>query len=191
MQIGGPYSALSSRRAAQAVVTALSGRTEVRLTAASGREILLYAVQPGQSCIQSTLGLPGDQADTGAAMKMTEAEVVLIPKPLFLRLMDSDAGFRNFVLRAFGARMADLARMLEQVALGWIKMRLATLLLDLALGNRVTATQADLAARIGTAREVVTRQLHSFATAGLTENAHGQVITHDTTALRQISLQIP
>jgi CRP/FNR family transcriptional regulator len=174
---------------AQVFVIVLSGRIEVRLTAASGREILLYAVEPGQSCIQSTLGLLGDEAYTGAARTMTEAKVVLIPKPLFLSLMDSDSAFRNFVLRAFGARMADLTRVLEQVAFGRVEVRLAALLLDLAVGNRVTATQADLAARIGTAREVVTRQLHSLAKAGVTENARGQVIIRDATALRQISLQ--
>ena len=42
---------------AQGFVVVLSGRIEVRLTAASGREILLYAVEPGESCVQTTLGL--------------------------------------------------------------------------------------------------------------------------------------
>jgi CRP/FNR family transcriptional regulator, anaerobic regulatory protein len=52
---------------AQGFVIVLSGRIEVTLTAASGREILLYAIEPGQSCIQTTLGLMGDEAYTGAA----------------------------------------------------------------------------------------------------------------------------
>ena len=111
------------RRAGFVVV--LSGRIDVTLTGTSGREILLYAVAPGQSCIQTTLGLLGDEAYTGEAVTAGPVEMVLIPRPLFLRLMDEDAGFRAFVLHAFGRRMADLTRVLEQVAFGRIDQRLA------------------------------------------------------------------
>ena len=173
--------------AAQGFVIVLSGRIEVMLTGPSGREILLYAVESGQSCIQTTLGLLGDEAYTGDASTVTAAELVLIPKPLFLRLMDQDAGFRAFVLHAFGSRMADLTRVLEQVAFGRIEARLAALLLDRAEGSRVAATQADLAARIGTAREVVTRKLDAFAREGWISTERGQVILRDPEALRRIT----
>ena len=116
-----------------------------------------------------------------------EAEVVLIPKPLFLRLMDQDASFRAFVLQAFGTRMADLTRVLEQVAFGRVEVRLAALLLDRAEGTRVSATQADLAARIGTAREVVTRKLDAFAREGWISTERGQVILLDPQALRRLT----
>lgn len=173
--------------AARGFVIVLSGRIEVMLTGPSGREILLYAVEPGQSCIQTTLGLLGDEAYTGDASTVTEAEVVLIPKPLFLRLMDQDASFRAFVLQAFGTRMADLTRVLEQVAFGRVEVRLAALLLDRADGARVSATQADLAARIGTAREVVTRKLDAFAREGWISTERGQVILLDPQALRRLT----
>lgn len=172
---------------AQGFVIVLAGRIEVMLTGPSGREILLYAVEPGQSCIQTTLGLMGDEAYTGEAHTVTEAEVVLIPKPLFLRLMDVDAGFRAFVLHAFGTRMADLTRVLEQVAFGRVEVRLAALLLDRAEGCRVSATQADLAARIGTAREVVTRKLDAFAREGWISTERGQVILLNPQALRRLT----
>jgi CRP/FNR family transcriptional regulator, anaerobic regulatory protein len=161
--------------AAQGFVVVLSGRIEVRLTAANGREVLLYAVEPGQSCVQTTLGLLGDETYTGEAVTVDEAELVLIPRGLFLQLMDDDAGFRAFVLRAFGRRMADLTRVLEQVAFGRVEQRLAAALLELAVGDVVALTQADLAARIGTAREVVSRRLDAFAREGLTRNERGHI----------------
>lgn len=172
---------------AQGFVIVLTGRIEVMLTGPSGREILLYAVEPGQSCIQTTLSLMGDETYTGGGTTVTEAEVVLIPKPLFLQLMDQDAGFRAFVLHAFGRRMADLTRVLEQVAFGRIEARLAALLLDRAVEGRVTATQAELAARIGSAREVVSRKLDGFARAGWIETQRGQVIVKNRLALQQIT----
>jgi CRP/FNR family transcriptional regulator, anaerobic regulatory protein len=171
--------------AAQAFVIVLSGRIEVSLVGTSGREIMLYAVEPGQSCIQTTLGLLGDDAYTGDAVTVGPVEVVLIPRALFLRLMDSDAGFRSFVLRAFGRRMADLTYLLEQVAFGRVEKRLAAVLLDLAEGDIVIATQSDLAARIGSAREVVSRKLDGFAREGLTESIRGQVRLLRPDLLRQ------
>lgn len=172
---------------ARAFVVVLSGRIEVSLVGSSGREIMLYAVEPGQSCIQTTLGLLGDESYSGAAVASGPADLVLIPRGLFLRLMDEDAAFRSFVLRAFGRRMADLTRVLEQVAFGRIEQRLAAALLHLAQDDLVTATQSDLAARIGSAREVVSRRLEIFAREGLTRNERGQVRLLRPDLLRQLA----
>ncbi len=172
---------------AQGFVVVISGRIEVYLTGASGREILLYAVEPGQSCVQTTLGLMGDEPYAGEAITATEARVVMIPKPLFQRLMNEDAGFRAFVFTSFARRMQDVTRLLERVAFGRIESRLALALLDLAEGNLVTATQAELAARIGSAREVVTRRLDAFARAGWVATDRGTVRLLDLPALRQVA----
>lgn len=171
--------------AAQAFVIVLRGRIDVSLIGASGREILLYTVVPGQSCIQTTLGLLGEEPYMGEAETVGEVELVLIPRRLFLRLMDDDAAFRAFVLRAFGQRMADLTRVLEQVAFGRVEQRLAAALLDLARDNLVTATQGELAARIGSAREVVSRRLDAFAREGITANDRGHVRLLRPDTLRQ------
>ncbi len=172
---------------AQAFVIVLQGRIEVRLTAQSGREILLYAVEAGQSCVQTTLGLLGDEPYTGAAITTQSTEAVLIAKTAFLRLMDEDRGFRAYVLQAFGRRMTDLTHVLEQVAFERIEVRLANLLLALADQGRVHATQADLAARIGSEREVVSRHLHQFGLQGLTRTERGHVEILDESALKRIS----
>jgi CRP/FNR family transcriptional regulator, anaerobic regulatory protein len=172
---------------AMGFVIVLSGRIEVMLTGPTGREIMLYAVDPGQSCVQTTLGLIGDEPYTGEASTVTDADVILIPKPLFLNLMDADAAFRGFVLRAFGTRMADLTRVLEQVAFGRVEVRLAALLLERAVDGRITATQADLAAHIGSAREVISRKLDGFARAGWIETERGHVIVKNHTALQNLA----
>lgn len=161
--------------AAAGFLLLLSGQVEVFLTGPSGREILLYTVAPGQSCVQTTLGLLGGEAYTGEALVTSPARALLIPKALFLRLMDSDAAFRAFVLQSFARRMQDVTHLLERVAFGRIESRLAEALLTLAEQGRVSATQAELAARIGTAREVVSRRLDALARAGLLRTDRGQV----------------
>jgi CRP/FNR family transcriptional regulator len=170
---------------AEGFVVVLQGRIEVYLTGPTGREILLYAVEPGQSCVQTTLGLMGDELYTGEAMTSTEVQLVIIPKSMFLALMDHDPGFRTYVLRAFAQRMQDITRLLERVAFGRVEGRLAEALLELAKDGVVHATQADLAARIGSAREVVTRRLDAFAKAGWVQTDRGSVQITNAAALRE------
>lgn len=175
--------------AAQGFVVVLSGRVEVRLTAASGREILLYAVEPGESCVQTTLGLMGDEPYSGEAIAASDIRVVVIPRPLFRSLIDGDPGFRGFVLRAFGQRMAELTQLLERVAFERIEVRLAAALIDLAEGDAVVATQAELAARIGSAREVVSRRLEAFERHGWVTVERGHVRLRDLPELKRLADQ--
>lgn len=172
---------------ANGFVVVLSGRIEVFLTGPTGREILLYAVEPGQSCVQTTLGLMADETYSGEAHVATDARVVLIPRALFAGLMNEEPGFRAFVMQAFARRMADVTRLLEQVAFGRVEARLAAALLDLAEGGIVHATQSDLAARIGSAREVVSRRLEAFHKQGWVETDRGAVRLTDPAALRALS----
>jgi CRP/FNR family transcriptional regulator, anaerobic regulatory protein len=172
---------------AQDFVIVLSGRIEVYLTGASGREIMLYAVEPGQSCVQSTLGLMGDEPFTGEGVAATDTDLVTIPKALFTALMDADAGFRAFVMQAFAQRMTDITRLLERVAFGRIESRLAAALIALADGAVVHATHADLAARIGTAREVISRRLEAMARAGMVSTDRSLVHLRDLPALQRLA----
>lgn len=161
----------------------LSGRVEVFLVGPSGRDILLYAVEPGQTCVQTTLGLMGGEPYSGEALTAHETELVLIPKGLFLSLMDRSAPFREFVFRAFADRMKSTVHVLERVAFHRIESRLAEALLDLAEDATVTATQAELASRIGSAREVISRRLDSFARRGWVRRDRGHVTILDRDAL--------
>lgn len=163
----------------------LDGRIEVTLTAASGREILLYAIEPGQSCIQTTLALLGGAAYTGNAITVTPARIVIIPAAEFAGLIESSAPFRSFVFRAFAARMEELTALLETVAFARIDVRLARALLDMAQGTEVHATHAELATRIGSAREVVSRQLERWAEQGLIATQRGQITLLDRAALER------
>jgi CRP/FNR family transcriptional regulator len=176
---------------AQAFPVVLSGRIEVHLTGPSGREILLYVVDPGESCVQTTLGLLGDELYGGEAVVAVPSRLVLVPRPLFLRLIDRDAGLRLFVLRAFGQRMAEVTRLLERVAFGRVEPRLAQALLELASDDTVQATQAELAARIGSAREVVSRRLEAWGRRGIVATDRGLVRLIDPAALRQLAADDP
>lgn len=171
----------------QGFVILLSGRVEVFLTGPNGREILLYAVEPGQSCVQSTLGLLGGEAYSGEAVTRRACQLVMIPRALFLRLMESDAAFRNFVFRAFADRMQNMMHLLEKVAFQRVECRLAQALLDGASDGVLHATHAEIATMIGSAREVVSRRLDALARRGIVALDRGAVRLLDETTLRSLA----
>lgn len=173
--------------AAKGFIVVLSGRIEVFLTGPSGRDILLYAVEAGGSCVQTTLGLLGGEAYSGEAVAATEVRAVVIPRAEFLGLMDSSAAFRSFVFSAFAARMQEMLHLLERVAFQRIESRLAAALLDRAGAGEVRATHQELATAIGSAREVVSRRLDAFARAGLVTTERGAVLIRDAGALARLA----
>lgn len=168
-------------------VIVLSGRIGVHLVGASGREILLYDVTRGTSCIQSTFGLLGGKEYTAEAVAETDAEIVLLPSETFLSLLDRDAEFRRQVFNAFANRMQDTMQLLERVAFLSVDARLAEYLLaHVDAEGHLAATQQEIAAAIGSAREVVSRRLDTMSKRGWLNHARGRVHVQDPDALRYL-----
>lgn len=173
--------------AVQGFVLVLEGRIEVFLTGANGRELLLYAVEPGQTCVQTTLGLLGATDYTGEALAATPARVVMVPRAAFLRLMDISPAFRTLVFSALALRMEEVIRLMERVSFQSVESRLAGWLLARAEAGRVVATQAEIAAQIGSAREVISRRLDAFARRGWVRTERGAVEICNGAALERLA----
>lgn len=170
--------------AVQGYVVVLSGRIGVYLVGPNGREILLYDVTPGSSCIQSTLGLLGGEDYSAEAVVEADATVVLLPRATFLEMLDSDRGFRNIVFSAFAQRMQSTMHILERVAFQPVDARLADFLLARAEDGEVQATQQDIASAIGSAREVVSRRLDAMKRRGWLSHERGRITILKPDALR-------
>ncbi len=167
----------------QGFAVVLSGKVGVYLTGAGGREILLYDITPGKTCVQSTIGLMSQELYAAEAICEVDTRLAFLPRPLFGALLGSSPAFRDYVFSAFAERMHSMMHLLEQVAFVRIESRLATALLALA---KPTAhiTHAELATRIGTAREVVSRRLDTWAKRGIVALERGSI-----TVLRPADLQ--
>ncbi len=166
----------------------LEGRIEVYLTGANGRELMLYAVEPGQTCVQTTLGLLGASDYTGEAITACPTRLVMVPRAAFLRLMESSSAFRGIVFAALAGRMEDMIRLMERVSFQSVESRLAAWLCARTERGRIAATHAEIAAQIGSAREVVSRRLDAFARRGWVKTERGAVEICDRKALERLAL---
>lgn len=166
----------------------LAGRVGVYLIGQSGRDMLLYDVVSGQTCVQTTLCLLGEQAYTGEGLAETDVEFILLSRAQFASLMSISAHFRNYIFRSFGNRLKEMVALLEKVSFVKVEARLAAEILHRAgTGNDVSATHQELATAIGSVREVVSRRLESFQRNGLVQLDRGQITLVDPNALSRLS----
>ena len=161
-----------------------AGSIRVVKPAANGRELPLYRVVPGESCIITTSCLLGHADYNARGIADTESTLVLLPRDLFDQLLDQPA-FRSFVFNLFSERVADLMQLVEEVAFRKLDQRLAGLLLG--KGHTIHATHQQLADELGSVREMVSRLLKSFAEQGLVRLGREQVEILDPAGLRRIA----
>jgi len=164
------------------------GRIRVSQTSDVGREIVLYRIEAGDSCVLTTACMLAEEAYNAEGIAETDVTVVALPKPAFDRLSSEEDAFRNFVFAAYSRRLIDLLRVVDDVAFGRIDVRLAERLLTLGDGlKEVRATHQDLASELGTAREVISRALNDFQKRDLIEQSRGLITFKDKAGLRAIA----
>ena len=154
----------------------LNGTVRVSQTSESGREIVLYRVSAGESCVLTTACILAEEAYAAEGVSETDLEAVLLPKASFDNLVAEAPAFRDFVFAAYSHRLINLLRVIDDVAFGRIDMRLAARIMELVgRGNELKVTQAQLATELGTAREVITRQLNEFQRRGWINQSRGKI----------------
>lgn len=174
----------------QGFVKVRSGRIKVFLTAENGREIILYRVARDEICLQTFGCLINQQLYSAEARAESDVEFEIIPRAEFNRLIASDNIFREHLFSAVAARFKDFEFLIETVALSSVEVRLARILLRLMDDEKiVNATQEMLASEIGSAREVISRQLNGFAAKGLVKIMRGKIIVLATDRIEKISKQ--
>ncbi len=170
-----------------AYVMRLAGKSRVYKMSTSGREILLYRVGAGETCVITTTCLLGDSDYPASTIVEEPIRDVLIPANAFHQLMIDSAVFRKFVMTNYGALISDLIVLLDEVAFHSLDARLAKVLLD-AKSNQITRTHQQIADELGTAREVVSRQLKRLELKGAVSLGRGHVEITDRKTLEKMAL---
>lgn len=175
-------------QAPQGYLLVLEGDVRVSQVSETGREIVLYRVQPGESCALTTACLLGGEDYTAEAIAETDIVAVAIPRAMFDDLVARSAVFRRFVFASLSHRVTDLFKLVDEVAFHRIDVRLAHKLLELAgKASELATTHQQLAIELGTAREVVSRQLQELQRRGWIAVSRGSLSITDRAALQRLA----
>ncbi|WP_434515154.1 Crp/Fnr family transcriptional regulator [Dechloromonas sp. ARDL1] len=164
----------------------LEGSIKVIKLATSGRELMLYRVAPGGSCIISSSCLLAHTDYNARGIAETPLTLLALPVGEFSRLLVEHAPFRDFVFHLFTDRIAELMQLVEEVAFARLDQRLAKLLLA-RNENSLNVTHQQLADELGSVREIISRLLKGFSAQGLVTLGREQLSIIDRPGLQKIA----
>lgn len=166
----------------------LEGQIRVQQISAGGREIVLYRIGPGESCILTTACLFSHRPYPAMGITETAVKAISLPKSVFDQLIGQSGLFREFVFNAYGNRLTDLLTLVEEVVFTRLDIRLARKLLDLGKHTQIIhITHQTLATELGSAREVISRALKEFALRGWIRRGSGQIEIIQMQGLQQLA----
>lgn len=165
----------------------LSGQIRVVKFASQGREILLYDVCPGESCILTVSGILGNKPYPAAGIWDDNCAACAISDELFQQLIAGSPPFRTFIFGSFSERVTHLMELVDAVVWRPISSRLAQVLINKGAGGEIHISHQKLANELGTVREVVSRALEEFERKGFVQLARMRITIRDRDGLEQLA----
>jgi len=154
-----------------------------------GREQVLQTLGAGDAF--NAISVFTDVPNQATVTALENSQVWIVRREVLLSMMDAHPALARQVVKDLAGRVMYLVRMVEDLSLRSVEARLARLILEQAEGEAVQrqrwATQAEMAARLGTVPDVVNRALRKLAAAGLIHVERQQIRILDGEGLRVVA----
>ncbi len=165
------------------------GVVKVELQNNQLRTMLLYRIDPGQLCIHSLINLINDDDYSFIATADKDGWFCWAEKEQFNEWMDSSSHFHHWVLNNIGTRFKQVVDRFAQHAFLPVDARLAGLLIEkMGAEQTVNIKQSEIAAELGTAREIVSRYLSRWQKQGILETSRGMIKINQIETLVDIAV---
>jgi CRP/FNR family transcriptional regulator len=168
-----------------------TGRMRVFKLGENGHEITLYHVAAGEVCPLNVACILSDSTVPAMARVEEDVEAIVVPAATFRRWIAQHESLRTFVFRMFAGRLTEVMSLVEEVAFRRMDQRLARRLAELfereGAGASIETTHAELAADLGTAREVVSRLLKDFERLGAIQLSRGRILVQNGALLGEFA----
>ena len=153
----------------------LAGEIRVYKCGESGREITLYEIFPGETCILNASCILANNTYPANAVTTADSTLLLVPARDFKRLLDNDSVMRTFVFSLLSQRLTEVMALVHEVAFGRLDERLADYLVEKSADGVLSATHQKIANDLGSSREVVSRLLKDFERQGRVQLARNEI----------------
>ena len=162
----------------------IEGRTRVTKMSAAGREMLIYKVETGGTCVLTTQCLLSRSTFPADSVAEARTTLAAVPASWFHVFMSEIPAFRDLVIADYTKLLGAMFTFVDELAFSTVEQRLAARLLAEAGETLVVAkTHHQLASDVGSVREIVTRHLGDWERAGWVRTGRGQIEILDRRAL--------
>ena len=163
----------------RAIPIVTKGIVKVLRTEEDGREILLYYIKAGESCIMSFLGGMHNETSKVRAEVEEDAEILFLPIDKVSLFIKEYPQWLDYIFRLYHKRFEELLEIVNAIAFKKVDVRLLSLLNKKAelIDNKIIAiTHEQLANELGTARVVVSRLLKQLEDQGTVQLGRNKII---------------
>jgi CRP/FNR family transcriptional regulator, anaerobic regulatory protein len=163
----------------------ISGVVRVYKIGETGRQITLYRFGNGQSCILTANAILSQKTFPAVATVEKDAEAVMIPADIFRKWVGTYDLWREFVFDLLSQRLSSVMEIVDEIAFRRMDTRLAAWLLTRSqTQNPLRMTHQEIAAELGSSREVISRLLEDFSERGFVSVGRGEIELLDADGLR-------
>lgn len=156
-----------------------NGMVKVIRTEEDGREILLYYIKAGESCIMSFLGGLHNETSKVKAEVEEDAEILFLPVDKVSLFIKEYPEWLDYIFRLYHKRFEELLEIVNAIAFKKVDERLLTLLkkkAELTGSRTIQTTHEQLANELGTARVVVSRLLKQLEETGRVQLGRNKIV---------------
>jgi CRP/FNR family transcriptional regulator len=173
----------------EAIALLTSGVVRVYKIGETGREITLYRFGNGSSCILTANAILSQKTFPAIATVEQDAEAVMIPADSFRDWVRRHDLWREFVFDLLSQRLSTMMAIVDEVTFQRMDRRVAALLLNRTkVQNSLHITHQEIAAELGSSREVISRLIEDFVSEGCVRSGRGTIEVLDFELLRSRSL---
>ena len=150
----------------------LSGAIKILREDTNGDELLLYYLEPGDTCSMTMACCFGDTKSEIRAIAETDIELVMIPVRKMEECISKYRSWRNFVFESYHNRLNELLVTVDGIAFKNLDQRLVDYLKkksEITNDNNVKSTHQEIAYDLHTSRVVVSRLLKKLEGMGKIE----------------------
>ena len=172
----------------EAIPLLVSGVVRVYQIGETGREVTLYRFRPGESCVLTANAILTRQTFPAIATVEQEAEAILVPAETFRQWVQRYDLWRDFFFDLVSQRLASVMGLVDEVAFRRLDVRVAGLLQERARAEHpIRITHQEIAAELGSSREVISRILEDLSDRGIVRPERGSISIEDPAGLRRLA----
>ena len=165
----------------------LKGTSRVHVKSVDGNEIILYRIKGGEACGLTISSLLAGSPCQANALAETETVVVSVPRENFKRALSTCDQFSRLVFSSLDQNVNQIVSLVGDTRFRRLDKRLAQRLLVMHDGDGfIHATHDDIATELGSAREVISRQLKQFEKQGYIRLFRGRIHVVNGSGLKRM-----
>lgn len=169
---------VSDHASIHSIPIVLSGSLKVMQSDDEFREMVMYYLQPGETCVMSFLAALYNDTSKVKAVAEEDSEIVFIQIGKMRELMSKDPKWLNYIFQVYHKRFEELLDVVNAIAFKKMDERLLQFLkkkAEVSGSNDIKITHEQLGQELGTAREVISRLLKQMESEGLVELGRNRI----------------